>query len=82
MKTKRLNPTDSTAIKFNKLCELANDLGITIHFSPIQVTLTDNDRPNIQFYIKELDEPTYSHTASVNELPPMTETRIIYNIED
>jgi len=82
MKCKRLNPNDSTAIKFDRLCGLAMELGISIHFSPLQVILRDEERPDMQFYIKELDEPSYSHTAAVCELPPMTETRIIYKIEE
>ncbi|CAB4196731.1 hypothetical protein UFOVP1290_251 [uncultured Caudovirales phage] len=75
---RRLRLTDKhpTAIKIQKLFDLADDLGITIYFSNCGTYISDRDRdqklPDISIYDIEPDH-------YVNQFPPSTEFQMVYD---
>ena len=70
-----LRDDDPTLIKFNKLCELAEDLGITLRFKGNNCFIEDRDRvPNSPPIFLRDTEKAYSFDT----FPPTTEYMLVH----
>jgi len=72
----RLTENNPTMQKLTKLCELADELGISITFHQGGVCVVDNDRDDSlpDLYLEDI-EPGHH----VNNFPPCTEYKLIYD---
>lgn len=73
MATKRITDNHPTMLKFNTLCNLAEDLGISLDFDNYRTILRDKEFPDISFEI--LDNEDY---RPVMDLPPFLEFKIVF----
>jgi hypothetical protein len=70
MKRFKLKDDSPTKIKFDKLVDLAIELGISIEFDGCYCVLTDEARPGLRFFVEEECESSKS-------FPPYTEANLI-----
>lgn len=72
----RLKENHSTFQKFDKLRDMAEEMGIHMSFQSGYCILTDMDKPNIRFYVEDVEGE-----GQVWSFPPTNETKIIYREE-
>lgn len=72
----QLNDNNSTMQKFMKMCDIAEELGINISFHQHAIIVTDKDRENSlpDLYLEDM---VSNH--NMNEFPPLTEYRLVYD---
>ena len=70
----RLKDNHPTLKKFEKLCSLAEELGLSINVDSQQIILHDLDQPKIAFLVKDIED----WAALVCAIPPTTEYYIRY----
>lgn len=73
MTTKRITENHPTMKKFITLCNLADDLGISLDFDNYTTTLRDKEFPGISFKIRDND-----NSSPLMELPPFLEIKIVF----
>lgn len=75
----RLKSTHPTAKKFDKLCQMADKLGISIEVYSHRMFLTDHDHENTVFYIDDIEDAAGGPgDGSFTSFPPTTEYKITY----
>lgn len=70
---KRLLPTHPTHIKFEKICALADELGISFEFIDGVCVLRDRAQPGMNFTVKDVD----NRDAQMTTFPYPTEVKIL-----
>lgn len=80
MTAKRLVLKDNhpTMIRFNKLCQVADELGLRISFHGQAMVLEDLHRENLPPLMIEDIEEDHTHTWCA-DFPPGTEVKLVYD---
>lgn len=71
----RLKENHPVMQKVFKLYDLAEELGIKIHWRGQEVWVNDRDHPDIDFYMEDIDDAS----ALISEFPPTFEFKMIFN---
>lgn len=72
----RLKEKHPTAKKFFKLCQEADELGISLEICADRMSLTDRDQPNVIFFVDDIEDDRGDRSFS--SFPPPTECKIIH----
>ena len=75
MKQFRLKDNHPTKVKYDKLVELAEDLGISLSFTGDVCTLEDQDQPGVRFFVEDIE------TGLCGDFPHGSETKITFRKE-
>ncbi len=76
-KMMRLKESHPTMKKYLELSALADKLGICIEFNSYRTTMTDNDFPDREYVIEDLEHD--SHCCAVSHFPYSLEVNILYD---
>lgn len=72
----RLKENHPSKIKFEKLCDLADELGISI-YSDSSLYFSDKDKPDITFHIEDIESTSWE--KSCREFPPTFEVHLTFH---
>ena len=77
---RKLKDQHPTKQKFDKLQDLAFELGLVIRFDPYNTYVVDQATQET-FELKDLDDPAYKHHPTVREFPYSFEYRLVVSEE-